>query len=128
VARGKAYKASDSDRAAVEKMCVAGITRETMSRVMEISEPTLLKHYKKELETSSVKANTNIAGKLYEKAINGDTTALIFWCKTQLGWRETTGLVIERQDITDEPMTEKEWFAEYGHDLAPTNGASKSTH
>jgi len=26
---------------------------------------------------------------LFNKAVNGDTTAAIFWAKTQMGWKET---------------------------------------
>ena len=42
------------------------------------------------LMTAKIKANAKIGGTLFNKAINGDTTAAIFWAKTQMGWKETT--------------------------------------
>ena len=54
-----------------------------------ISEPTLLKNFKNELETGKVKANVKIAQTLYKKAAAGDTTSIIFWLKSQAGWKDT---------------------------------------
>ena len=34
-------------------------------------------------------ANTKIGKRLFDKAISGDTTALIFWAKVRMGWKET---------------------------------------
>lgn len=53
-----------------------------------ISEPTLLKNFKDELCTGKVKANVKVAQTLYKKAIGGDTTSMIFWLKSQAGWKD----------------------------------------
>jgi hypothetical protein len=34
------------------------------------------------------KANSKIGRGLFQKAMDGDTSALIFWAKTQMRWRE----------------------------------------
>ncbi len=54
-----------------------------------ISEPTLRKHFSTELETGKLKANVKVAETLYRKAIGGDTTSIIFWLKSQAGWKDT---------------------------------------
>lgn len=54
-----------------------------------ISEPTLLKNFKAELTDGKVKANVKIAQTLYKKAAAGDTTSIIFWLKSQAGWKDT---------------------------------------
>jgi hypothetical protein len=35
------------------------------------------------------KANSKIGQTLFQKATGGDTTAMIWWSKTQMGWKET---------------------------------------
>jgi hypothetical protein len=42
-----------------------------------------------ELQHGAIKVNAKIAGKLFQKAMDGDTAALIFWTKTRMGWKET---------------------------------------
>lgn len=58
------------------------------SNGQSISEPTLLKNFKDELDTGKLKANVRVAQTLYKKAINGDTTSIIFWLKSQAGWKD----------------------------------------
>lgn len=57
-----------------------------------LSLPTLEKYFRQELDTGELKANAQVAGALYKKAIGGDTTAMIFWLKTRARWRETNRL------------------------------------
>jgi TorA maturation chaperone TorD len=40
------------------------------------------------LDLAKAKANATIGGALFNKAKTGDTSAMIFWMKTQAGWRE----------------------------------------
>ena len=82
--------------------------------MIDVSIPTLLKHYEKEIREGRIKANAKIAQTLYKKAIEGDTACLIFWAKTRLGWKEdpTTAIQINNQvggkksvdDYTDEEL------------------------
>jgi len=57
--------------------------------VLDIDEKTLRKYYRDELDLAKAKANATIGGALFNKAKGGDTSAMIFWMKTQAGWRET---------------------------------------
>ncbi len=70
-----------------------GIPHHEIARVIGISEPTLRKYYRDELETAAIIANAAVANSLYRKATS-DThpqavTAAIFWLKTKAGWKET---------------------------------------
>jgi predicted transcriptional regulator len=54
-----------------------------------ITDDTLRKHYKKELEDGRIDANASIANTLFNQAKKGNMTAAIFWLKTRAGWKET---------------------------------------
>ena len=60
---------------------------------------TLRKHYRDELDTGHVKANSRIAESLYRKAM-GDgpqsVTACIVWLKTRAQWKERPTLIVRQ--------------------------------
>ncbi len=60
------------------------------SLIGDIDEKTLRKHYRKELSDGKAKANGQVVKSLYSSATSGDTTAAIWWTKTQLGWKDTS--------------------------------------
>ena len=86
------FKPTDDERKLVEQMCAVGIPQESICLVVRdgIDDKTLRKHFRRELDTAKIKANAKIGGTLFNKAVNGDTTAAIFWAKTQMGWKETS--------------------------------------
>jgi hypothetical protein len=53
-----------------------------------ISIETLRKYFSEELTVGKGRANLQIGKKIYQKAIAGDTKALIWWSKSQMGWSE----------------------------------------
>ena len=85
------FKPTDDERLLVSQMTAVGIPQESVCLVVRdgIDDKTLRKHFRRELDTAKIKANAKIGGTLFNKAINGDTTAAIFWAKTQMGWKET---------------------------------------
>ena len=85
------FKPTDDERRLVEQMCAVGIPQDAISLVVRdgIDVKTLRKHFRRELDTAKIRANAKIGGTLFSKAIGGDTTAAIFWAKTQMGWKET---------------------------------------
>lgn len=72
----------------VEFFAQYGLPKDQIAANIGISKPTLYQLYSKELEIGAGNANAKIAQTLYQKAIGGDTSALIFWCKTRMGWSE----------------------------------------
>jgi hypothetical protein len=85
------HEPSEKDRKQVEAMASYGIPGKDIARVLNISEPTLLKWYRYELDTGHIKANSLIAQSLFQKATgsgNGAVAACIFWLKVRAGWVE----------------------------------------
>jgi hypothetical protein len=60
-----------------------------------ISIDTLRAHFETELKSGKAKANGQIAQTLFQKAMSGSETAMIWWTKSQMRWserHEITGL------------------------------------
>ena len=76
-------------RRLVESTSGLGLPHEQIASLVGIDDKTLRKHYRAELDSGKAKANGNIAKTLYNKAMGGDTTALIWWTKAQMRWSET---------------------------------------
>lgn len=70
-------------------MCAYGVPQEDIASVVGCNHETLRKYYREELDVSTAKANSKIAEKLYQKAMQGDTACMIFWLKTRARWSET---------------------------------------
>lgn len=99
-----AHKPTDEQRLRVEQGAAIGIPQEDMSTLLGIDAKTLRKHYRSELDNGATKANMVVGGALFNKAKGGDTSALIFWAKTRMGWKETNV-----QENTGETTTVIKW-------------------
>ena len=84
------FEPTEQQRQLVEQMTAVGIPQESIARVIKIDSKTLRKHFRDELDTAAAKANTKVGGMLFNKAINGDTSAAIWWSKSRMGWKETS--------------------------------------
>ena len=65
-----------------------GLPQAEVAACLGITEKTLRKHYRAELAHATVKANATVATALFQKAIGGDTGAMIFWLKARAKWSE----------------------------------------
>lgn len=75
-------------RKLVMRLVSYGIPQDYICEHVGCNTDTLLKHYKKELESGLHHANAKVAGKLFKKAvIDEDLSAIIFWLKTRGKWR-----------------------------------------
>jgi hypothetical protein len=92
------FKPTDEQRKAVELLSGFGIPIEQICAYVEINDDTLRKHFADELVGGKAKANAKIAQTLFNKATGGDTTALIFWAKTQMRWKETEKIELTGKD------------------------------
>lgn len=86
--RGVKHKPTAKSREIVERMIVGGIPQEDIAKVLEIDVKTLYRHYRKELDSAASIANSRISQTLFQKALDGDTTAMIWWTKSRMRWRE----------------------------------------
>ena len=87
-----AFEPTDVERKQVEALSGYGIPHEQIAVLVRdgISADTLVKYFAKELTAGKAKANSQIGQTLFKKAVSGDTTAAIWWSKTQMRWKETT--------------------------------------
>jgi hypothetical protein len=84
------HEPTTAQRQLVQLHAAIGTPQVEIAREIGIDKKTLAKHYRDELDTGMTKANARIGKALFDKAVNGDTTALIWWTKTRMGWKETT--------------------------------------
>lgn len=98
---------SQEDRLNVLAWVAGGITQSAMASLLEIDERTLRNHYRTELNSGVMMANGKIVGSLFGKALAGDTTSMIWWTKTRMGWHEKAAygpdnpLVVQSESAMD---------------------------
>ena len=93
----KPFEPTPAARKQVEAMSGYGLPYEHIASLVRegIDKKTLMEHFAQELQQGKAKANAKIGQTLFQKAMGGDTTAMIFWAKTQMRWSETV-----KQEIT----------------------------
>lgn len=85
----KSWSPSNEDKKMIELMCIAGVTHQQICEIMSVSLKTLKKQCSDILKHSKDKANSKVAGALFNNAMKGNVTAQIFWLKTRARWKET---------------------------------------
>lgn len=97
-ASGLEFKATSEQRAQVSVLSMVGTPQSEIAKIIGISEMTLRKHFREELDLSSSKANAKVGSTLYKMATSGDcVAATIFWTKTRMGWREKDIEISDKQ-------------------------------
>jgi hypothetical protein len=88
---------SDQEKAQVELLSGYGIPFEQIAIMIRdgISPSTLRRHFADELLKGKGKANAQVGRGLFQKAMAGDTSAMIWWSKSQMKWSETV-----KQELT----------------------------
>ena len=89
-----ALKPTDSDRKQVEAMSGYGVPIEQIAAVTMggIGLEALYNHFREELVAGKAKINAKIGQTLAQKALGGDTAAMIWWSKSRMGFREKVEL------------------------------------
>lgn len=87
--QGIEHKPTDDSKKLVRSLSAVGIRYVDIAQKLDITDDTLVKHYKKELEDGRIDANAAIGQTLFQQAKDGNTSAAIFWLKTRAGWKET---------------------------------------
>lgn len=85
------FEPSETERKQVEALSGYGLPLEQIAVLVRkgISVDTLTKYFSEELVSGKAKANSQVGRTLFQKATSGDTTAMIWWTKTQMRWSET---------------------------------------
>jgi hypothetical protein len=87
----KPFEPTEKERKNVESMSGFGVPIDQIAALVRdgISVDTLTKYFERELINGKAKANSQVGQTLFQKATSGDTTAAIWWSKTQMRWKET---------------------------------------
>ena len=85
------HKPTDENRKKVEQLAGVGLPQRDIAVLIDdgIDVNTLAKYYRRELDLGSAKASAKVGNALFTKCMDGDTTSLIFWAKTRMGWKDT---------------------------------------
>lgn len=86
-----AFVPTDKERKQVEAMSGYGLPIEQIAVLVRdgIHIDTLRAHFSQELIAGKAKANSAVGRTLFQRATTGgDTTAAIWWSKTQMRWKE----------------------------------------
>ncbi len=85
-----AFEPTDAERKQVEALSGYGLPIEQIAVLVRdgIHVDTLRAHFETELVSGKAKANGQVGKTLFQKAMGGDTTAMIWWSKTQMRWKE----------------------------------------
>jgi len=95
------------DLAKVESLAANGLTQEQIAAALGISESTLHKRKQENTEfTAAIKRGKAkgialVTNKLMESIKGGNMTGMIFFLKTQAGWKETN---VQEVKMADEPI------------------------
>jgi hypothetical protein len=86
-----AFEPTDPEKKQVEALSGYGLPLEQIAVLVRtgIDADTLRKYFSTELQSGKAKANAQVGKTLFGKAMGGDTTAMIWWSKTQMRWAET---------------------------------------
>lgn len=82
---------TDPERKQVEALSGYGLPIDQIGALVRdgIHVDTLRAHFSNELQSGKAKANAQVGKTLFQKVMAGDTTAAIWWSKTQMRWAET---------------------------------------
>ena len=94
------HEPNDDLRKTVRNAAGLGLPHEQIGALIGISDKTLRKYYHPDLAVGKARASARIAQTLFNKAEGGDTTAMIWWTKAQMGWGETNTTKISNPDGT----------------------------
>jgi len=86
-----AFVPTDAERKQVEALSGYGLPIDQIAVLVRdgIHVDTLRAHFATELVSGKGKANGQVGKTLFQKAMGGDTAAMIWWSKTQMRWAET---------------------------------------
>lgn len=101
----KPFEPTAREREQVEAMAGYGVPHDQIACLVRdgIHHETLYKYFRKDLDQGKAKANAKIGQTLFQQAVNGNTSAAIWWSKSQMGWRETNNMNHTSEDGSMSP-------------------------
>lgn len=119
------YEPTPEDRGLVNQLCPL-LPQDEIAKIIGVSEKTLRKHFREELDTALAKANAKVANALYMNAVKENNLgAQIFWLKTRARWSEQPTR-IEFPGADGKPQAIPT-MADFAKTMAAINGKGGST-
>jgi len=86
----KLFVATDAERKQVEALAGVGLPQEQIGALLRdgVCVDVVRDNFMHELKAGKAKASAKIGQTLFNRAIGGETAALIWWTKSQMGWKE----------------------------------------
>lgn len=111
--RGVAQNKQKRER--VEMLAAFGVSEKQIAREIGLAEDIFKATYRDELALGLTRANAKIAQALFEKAMAGDVSCMIFWMKTRARWSEKVEIDHSStiRILTDKPMTNEEFEKQF---------------
>ena len=83
-------------------MASYGIPHADISSVIGLERKALERHYETELANATAEANTKVATRLFDRAMDGDVKAMMFWLERRGGdaWRNKPVVQLVPGDFT----------------------------
>jgi hypothetical protein len=101
------YEPTPSDRATVKNLVVCGYTHEQIARCIGsygISEKTLRKHFRRELDISKAEVDAFATSNLVNMIRDRNLGAICFYLKCRAGWQEITAQRFVDEKGKDRPF------------------------
>ena len=91
--KGPAHKVTSETKAVVGALAKIGIQQEVIADTLDISEPTLRKHYREQLDAGKGQANAFAVNRLFQHMhqnadLKVSLASTIFWLKAQANFSE----------------------------------------
>ena len=113
------FTPTDEERRQVKALSGYGLGHKQMASLIRggISPITLEKWFHVELDSGHALACAQVGRTLFEKAMGGDTTAMIWWSKSQMGWRERNDVDVTVRESKTPPRLSKELLDQIKHEI-----------
>lgn len=91
----KPHVPTEANKKLVESLAMRGLPHKMIVSLIDGvgTADTLREYYQEQLDIGNARACASVAGKLYEKCMEGDTASILFWHKTRMGFRENAPVV-----------------------------------
>jgi hypothetical protein len=83
---------TEQEKDIIKALAIARTPHAAIAKAVGTDKETLLKHFGEFLEVEKLRFDAFVVGQVAKAIKQGDKSMIMFYCKTQMGWRETSNL------------------------------------